>query len=183
MRMSLALGLMLLASPTIEAMGEVPADLQAAVRFQQENKNAFIKKLQQHAASLRQQGNVTGAKEMKASADAVRTDELLILPPLGEASADIGTLRIEKILETTNDGIEVETSLPRLENTSVNVETGRRGTSPFGMGFVYHPARIHVATPNAIRDGQSINVRRTANGFEEITPEEMAQAAKLLKRK
>jgi len=178
---SVAIAILGFVSLSANTLGDVPPDLVQAVRFQQKNKGAMIKRLQQRAGTLRQQGDAQAAKEMKAVADAVRANKLLILPPFGEVSQDIGTIDIERVLEKTDDGVNIETSLPRVENTSVNTVTGDRGSSPFGMNVVYYPEKLHVASTRVINAGQTINVRRTANGLAEIPQQEMESASALLK--
>lgn len=175
------IGLFAISTLNAVAFGDVPPDLASAVKFQQKNKGEIIKKLQQRAVAYRQQGNAEAAKETKAIVDAVRANKLLVLPPLGEASSDLGTIQIERVLEKSEDGVRIATSLPRFENTGVNVRTGGRGVSPASMGLVYYPEKLDVVTKNTLQAGQTINVRRSEAGLIEITQQEMDAASALLK--
>jgi hypothetical protein len=175
-------GLAFLASAS-HLRAEVPPDLTEAAKFQQRNKASLIQKLQQRAALLRQQGNAEAAKAVAADIDAVRANKLLVLPPLGEASNDIGTINVEQVLDRADGGMLVQTSLPRIENTSVNVNTGRAGRSPANMGLVYYPEKLLVMTNRGLAAGQTINVRRCEGGVAEIPSSEIEAAASLLKKK
>ena len=163
---------------------EVPPDLANAVDFQKKNKAALVAKLQQRANYQRQERNADGAKQTKKLADAVRSNKILVLPPMGEAGDLPGTVDIEEVIEKTDDGYRIETSLPRLEaRTGVDVRTGAQVAMP-GMGneFIYYPAKIYVTTQRELKKGERINVRRTQDGYAEISADELEEAAKLLKK-
>ena len=182
--MSIAVG-MVTVSLAAMLQAEVPPDLADAVRFQQKNKVALIQKLQQRADGLRRQGNATGAKDATETIKSVRANKMLVLPKLGEELGNIGTIKIEEVLEQADGGTWIQTSLPQWENVGINARTGFTGRSPANKAFVYYPEKLLVLgmTNRDLASGVTINVRRCEGGVSEIPSSEIEAAVTMLKKK
>jgi hypothetical protein len=161
--------------------GDVPPELKAVVEYQKKNKSAVVKSIQQEALRLKRAGDAEGAKAMKAMEKDVRADRALFLPKITPNTDMAGTIEVEKVLQQTDGGYWIQTSLPRLENTSVNVNTGMRGTNPMFMGWVYYPEKIFVETIREPKTEDRILVRRAGASYVEITADEVKEATALLK--
>jgi hypothetical protein len=161
--------------------GEVSAELKAVVEYQKKNKNAVVKSIQQEALRLKRSGDAEGAKAMKAMEKGVRSGKSLFLPKISPSSEMAGTVEVEKVLQQTDGGYWIQTSLPRLENTSINVNTGMRGTNPMAMGWVYYPEKIFVETGRQPKAGERILVRRSGMSYVEIKADEVKEATALLR--
>jgi hypothetical protein len=161
--------------------GDVPPELKAVVEYQKKNKNAVANSIQQEALRLKRAGDAEGAKAMKTIEKDVRANRALFLPKISPNADMAGTVEVEKVVQKTDGGYWIQTSLPRLENTSVNVNTGMRGTNPMFMGWVYYPEKIFVETAREPKADDRILVRRTGMSYVEITAEEVKEATAMLK--
>jgi hypothetical protein len=161
--------------------GDVPPELKAVVEYQKKNKNAVVNSIQQEALRLKRAGDAEGAKAMKTMEKDVRANRALFLPKISPNADMAGTVEVEKVVQKTDGGYWIQTSLPRVENTSVNVNTGMRGTNPMFMSWVYYPEKIFVETTREPKVDERILVRRTGMSYVEITAEEVKDATAMLK--
>jgi len=176
----LLFGLLVFIASTV-CLGEIPPEVRAVVEYQKKNKAAVIKSIQQEAMRAKKAGDADRAKALKGTEKDVRAGRVL-WPPKYNPSGDIaGTIEVEKVLEKTDGGCWIQTSLPRMENSSVDVRTGLRGTNPMGMGWVYHPAKAFIETGRELRAGEWVFVRRSESGFAEVSAAEIEEATALLK--
>lgn len=160
---------------------ELPKGLTALVEYQKKNKNAVAKSLQEEAMRLKRAGDAEGAKAAKAMEKGVRSGRLLYLPKLNPSGELAGTVDVEEVVQKTDGGYWIATHLPRLENTSINVNTGMRGTNPMFMGWVYYPEKIFVETTREPKAGEKMLVRRAGRSYVEITEDEVKEATALLR--
>ena len=160
---------------------ELPKELTALAEYQKKNKNAVAKSLQEEAMRLKRAGDAEGAKAAKAMEKDVRSGRSLYLPKLNPTGELAGTIKIDEVVQKTDDGYWIATHLPRMENASINVQTGMRGTNPMAMGWVYYPEKIFVETTREPKAGEKMLVRRAGRSYAEITEEEVKEATTLLK--
>lgn len=161
---------------------EVPPEVRAVVEYQKKNKPSIVKSIQQEAMKAKKAGDADRAKALKETEKDVRAGRLLWLPKYNPSGDIAGTIEVEKVLEKTDSGCWIQTSLPRLENTSVDVRNGLRGTNPMFMGWVYYPAKAFIETGRELKVGEWAFVRRTTSGFVEVSAAEIEEATGLLKR-
>lgn len=176
--------LLFLALPQIEiCFGEVHADLAKIVAQQKRNKLQIAQGLRQQVIDAKEQKDFATAKKLKQQQSDVLAGRVLLLPRFGEAGATIGTIQIEKVLESVEGGYEIATWLPRLEEANaINVQTGARARVMLAPGnWVYYPEQIKVLTPNALKAGERIVVRRTQFGIEQVSDHEIEEATRALK--
>lgn len=179
--MRLSFGLLLILVGTV-CLGEIPPEVRAVVEHQKKNKAAVIKAIQQEAMRAKKSGEADRAKALKETEKDVRAGRVL-WPPKYNPSGDVaGTIEVEKVLEKTDGGCWIQTSLPRLENTSVNVRTGGRGVGPMGMNWVYYPEKVFVATDRDIQAGETIFVYPADGSYAEVSKQQVQDATELLKK-
>ena len=171
---------------SIVAPAELPPELINAVEYQQKNKAKVMAEFRQQALRFKEQNNHAAAKEAKRKEDAVRSNKLLALKPIGTlGDAMPGTLEVGRVLETTQDGYWVSTHLPRLEpNKAVAFTASGQPVLVDVMEPILYPAKCVVQTDRKLKDGETINVRAVERNsvYAEIPQEQIAEATGLLRK-
>lgn len=150
-------------------LAEITPEVRAVAEYQKKNKAAVIKAVQQEGMRLKKAGDSEQAKALKALEKDIRAGNALWRPRFDGTTNMAGTIKVEKILDKTDEGCWIQTSLPVLE--------------PNGPTFQYvnYPKKVFVQTDRALRVGESIFIRPANNGYAEVSEEEVAEATKLLK--